>query len=168
MAVIGFNSTTTTPVVGDDELSDFFLQVQHTVAVGILYLVAFLFSLPLASSWLSSLVVVAASVSWDFYHVRRLFKTLPRSSGFGKLHLTATCLQDPKKKMPHGGVTYTYIVGAEPAVITPKFLCCCRPPREDGRILRIGCANGWWWLRSLSIKVLTAANGACPTADTPL
>ena len=67
MAVIGFNSTTTTPVVGDDELSDFFFfasAAQHsTVAVGILYLVAFLFSLPLASSWLSSLVVVAASVS---------------------------------------------------------------------------------------------------------
>ena len=65
MAVIGFNSTTTTPVVGDDELSDFFASAaQHsTVAVGILYLVAFLFSLPLASSWLSSLVVVAASVS---------------------------------------------------------------------------------------------------------
>ena len=69
--------------------------------------VAFLFSLPLASSWFSSalaaaVVVAAASVSWDFYHVRRLSKTLPRSSGFGKLHLTATCLQDPKKKMPHG------------------------------------------------------------------
>ena len=66
VAVIGFNSTTTTPVVGDDELSDFFFAsaAQHsTVAVGILYLVAFLFSLPLASSWLSSLVVVAASVS---------------------------------------------------------------------------------------------------------
>ena len=50
------------------------------------------------------------SVSWDFYHVRRLSKSLPRSSGFGKLHLTAACLQEEvrrrqrrtqRKKMPH-------------------------------------------------------------------